>query len=241
MIVRRPGVAGARRAASVACTGQRAESGRLRARGLAALPESEASSACNPVTRWRTRWRNQALFDARTRSHLRRMPARGSPRVVHGRTSRPLRGHPRERGGPPDAAAPRKARPREPSAAGRRSARRPPCKASGRAVIPEGSLPPVPEWRNGRRAGLKIRFGQPSAGSSPASGTSTLSRARSTPPSGVAARGERRGTASARPERASRTSSRSQKRSTISRSSSNDAGRECLHRRDAHAVAAAHA
>lgn len=28
-----------------------------------------------------------------------------------------------------------------------------------------------PEWRNGRRAGLKIRFGQPSAGSSPASGT----------------------------------------------------------------------
>jgi hypothetical protein len=29
----------------------------------------------------------------------------------------------------------------------------------------------VPEWWNGRRAGLKIRWGQPREGSSPSSGT----------------------------------------------------------------------
>ena len=34
--------------------------------------------------------------------------------------------------------------------------------------------PIVPEWWNGRRAGLKIRWGQPREGSSPSSGTKRI-------------------------------------------------------------------
>ncbi len=32
----------------------------------------------------------------------------------------------------------------------------------------------MPEWRNGRRGGLKILWGQPHVGSTPTSGTSVL-------------------------------------------------------------------
>src|SRR5512138_976693 len=40
----------------------------------------------------------------------------------------------------------------------------------------------APEWRNGRRYGLKNRWGQPRTGSSPVSGTSTKPNAEECPP-----------------------------------------------------------